>query len=51
VDRGARPPRCPRPGVAREQALEQIRDAIDLDRLPGEAVEVLIAVGWIELDD
>jgi hypothetical protein len=31
-------------------AIDGLRDAIDADRLPGEAVEVLIAAGW-PLDD
>lgn len=38
-------------GLERDQALEQIRDAIDTDRLPPAAVDALIAAGWTELSD
>ena len=37
--------------ASRAQQLGQIRDAIDADRLPDEAVDALIAAGWTELDD
>jgi hypothetical protein len=33
-------------GDERPEALAKVRDAIDDDRLPLEAVDVLIAAGW-----
>lgn len=36
---------------SREDQLAQIRDSIDADDLPEQAVDALIDAGWIELDD
>ena len=38
-------------GLSREEAVAGIRDAIDDDRLPEDAVYALIAAGWSELSD
>lgn len=39
------------PDDARDVAVAKIRDAVDNDDLPEDAVDALIAAGWTELED